>query len=115
MLRYIYVYLLLAKNNISKAFHFITPTFIGYRYITREITDANDKQFTLHIIDELYRFCGITIYNESYGFENENDLWEYVFKNNCDLVCFPDRNNLVKYREQQMVHMLIERANEIKS
>lgn len=104
LLRYFYCYLLIAKDNLFRFFNFITPRFVGYRYITREITDANEKQFTLHIIDELYVFCGITIYNESYGFEKEKDLWDYVFNNNCDLVCFPDRNNLLKYREQQLLH-----------
>lgn len=89
---------------LRKFFSFFIPTYIGYRYTTRLITDANDRQFILHIIDEQYRFCGIVLYNESFGFEVENELWEYVFINNIELTCIPDVNNFLTYKEQQSIH-----------
>lgn len=102
LLRYIHCYLLIAKDNLFRFFNFITPHFIGYSYTKREITDANDKTFTLYILDELYRFCGLTIYNESFGFETESDLWDYVCKHDCTIVRFPNDADLITNREKKL-------------
>lgn len=98
---------------MKKFLSFFTPKFIGFRYTVKTVSD-NERSFNLHILDEQYKFLGITIFNESFGFEDDKDMWLYMINNNIKsdtLLTSLNRENLIHFREQQIKYFKNEYPN----
>lgn len=70
---------------LRKFINFLTPTFIGYSY-TKKTIDTGKRVFDLHLLDEHYKFLGLTITNESFGFDTISEMQNYMIVNNITLI-----------------------------
>lgn len=70
---------------LRKLINFLVPTFIGYSHTVKTI-DTGKRVFDLHLLNEQYRFLGLIITNESFGFESTDEMQNYMILNNITLI-----------------------------